>query len=99
MRWVPVRDLRPLDKPAHRRLRPELARLSDAELLRAARHPKDGAYIRVNSKTGQLMNGNGRAVELLRRAADPQSAITSDVTVPVEDYFPDDSMFTDPDGP
>jgi hypothetical protein len=39
--------------------------------------------------------GNGRAHELLRRAADPNSSIKPNTKVPVAPYTPDMSMFPD----
>ncbi len=71
--------------------------LSDTELLEAARKPKNGDYLTVNTKTGLLHDGNGRAHELQRRAADPNSTITPEMTVPVREYTPDLSMFRDLD--
>jgi hypothetical protein len=66
-------------------------------LLAAVRNPKKGDPLTVNTWTGHLHDGNGRAHELLRRAADPRSKITPDMTVPVEEYTPDLSMFPDLD--
>jgi hypothetical protein len=90
-----IDELRPLEGPAHRRPRPELQRLTDDELLNAARNPADGSPLLRNTKNGQLMDGNGRAYELQRRAADPNSSISPDDVVPVRDYTPNNSMFWD----
>lgn len=92
---VPVRQLRPLQDAAHTALRPSLEALSDAELLTAVRNPAKGDFLTVNTRTGNLIDGNGRAHELIRRADDPQSIITPDTMVPVEEYTPDMSMFPD----
>jgi hypothetical protein len=97
MRQIEVRDLKPLQTPAHRAPRPGLQSLSDDELLEAVRNPKKGDPLVINTRTGQLRDGNGRAHELLRRAADPNSKITPDMMVPVEEYPPDLSMFPDLD--
>lgn len=92
---VPIGDLMPLRTPAHGRPRPGLRTLSDAELLEAARNPARGDPIQVNTRTGTVADGNGRVLELQRRAADPDSTITPDTTVPVIEYTPDTSMFPD----
>ena len=97
MRQVKIRDLKPLSAPAHRAVRPRLHKLTDAELLESARNPKNQDYLTENTRTGTLHDGNGRAHELLRRAADPNSTISPDMTVPIEDYTPDLSMFPDLD--
>ena len=90
-----VGDLKPIDGPAHQAPRPGLQRLSDDELLDAARNPRNGDALTRNTRTGTLSDGNGRAVELQRRAADPNSRITNDTVVPVNDRTPDMSMFPD----
>ena len=97
MKHVAIRDLKPLQTPAHSKQRPVLRALTDDELLNAVQNPKNGDGLVVNTRTGQLHDGNGRAHELQRRAADPASTITPDMTVPVEEYTPDLSMFPDLD--
>jgi hypothetical protein len=97
MMEVEIGQLRPLPTPAHAAPRPGLQRLSDDDLLRAARNPKNGDYLTINTRTGRLHDGNGRAHELLRRAADPNSSITPDMRVPVQEFTPDQSMFPDLD--
>jgi hypothetical protein len=97
MKSVEIRDLKPLQTPAHSAPRPGLQRLTDDELLKSVVNPKNGDYLTVNTRTGNLHDGNGRAHELLRRAADPNSTITPDLRVPVQDYSPDLSMFPDLD--
>ena len=92
-----VADLNPLEDEAHSKPRPVLEQLSDQELLQAARNPKDGKHLVRNTRTGNLVDGNGRAHELLRRVKDPNSSIGPDTLVPVEDYSPDVSMFPDLD--
>ncbi len=60
--------------------RPDLQRLSDSELLNItnnnARNP-----MRINERTGGIMDGNSRARELLNRAGNPNSSIQGDTTV------------------
>jgi hypothetical protein len=97
LRDVEIRDLQPLQTPAHAAPRPGLQKLTDDELLASVRSPKNGDHLVVNTRTGNLHDGNGRAHELLRRAADPNSTLTPDMTVPVEEYTPDLSMFPDLD--
>ena len=94
---VRVGDLRPLHSPAVSGERPELRALSDDELLAACDRPANGDPPRVNVRTGRLVDGNGRAYELLRRAASPASTITPDTLVECEEYRPDLSMFPDLD--
>jgi len=79
--------------PAHQSLRPELNKLSDDQLLQSVESPLRGDSLLINTRSGILFDGNGRAYELLRRAKSPQSAISLDTTVPVEYYTPDYSMF------
>ena len=95
MKQVRVRDLQPMPYPAHAAPRPAIRRLTDDELLESVRAPKNGDYLTENTRTGHLVDGNGRAHELLRRASDPNSAIDPDDLVPVLEYAPDLSMFPD----
>ena len=97
MRQVAVRDLNPIHSRAHGSARPNLRRLSDDELLEAVRNPARGDFLTENARTRVLVDGNGRAHELQRRATDPGSTITPDTLVPVDDYAPDLSMFPDLD--
>lgn len=97
MRYVPIKDLNPIHGAAHAKPRPGLRALSDAELLESVQNPKNGDYLTENTRTGVLVDGNGRAHELRRRAADPGSAISPDALVPVFPYTPDLSMFPDLD--
>lgn len=92
---IAVRDLFPLDMPAHQSLRLELKKLSDEQLLQAVENPTRGDRLLINTRTGWLFDGNGRAYELIRRARSLESTITSDTTVPVEYYIPDYSVFPD----
>ena len=75
--------------------RPGLQKLTDAELLESVRNPAKGDFLTENTSTGTLVDGNGRAYELLRRAADPNSSIKPNTKVPVAPYTPDMSMFPD----
>jgi hypothetical protein len=97
MRQVEIKDLKPIQRIAHSAPRPGLQKLTDAELLESVRNPAKGDFLMENTKTGTLVDGNGRAHELLRRAADPNSSITPGMTVPVQPYTPDVSMFPDLD--
>lgn len=92
---VEIQHLRPLQTPAHSKPRPRLQQLSDDELLEAVQNPRNGDKLVINTKTGYLHDGNGRAHELLRHMVDPESKITPDMEVPVEYYTPDLSMFPD----
>lgn len=92
---VALHKLIPLEMPAHRARRPEIEQLSDQELVAAVRQPANSDYVVINLRTGKLHDGNGRIHELLRRAEDSDSIITSDITIPVESYLPDLSMFPD----
>jgi hypothetical protein len=95
MRDVEVKDLRPMPGGAHSAPRPGLEKLTDTELLESVRNPAKGDFLIENTRTGTLVDGNGRAHELLRRAADPNSGIKPDTKVPVAAYTPDLSMFPD----
>ena len=97
MRDVQIKDLKPIQGPAHSAPRPGLRKMSDHELLRSVCHPAKGDFLTENTRTGILVDGNGRAHELLRRAADPFSNIEPETTVPVAPYMPDLSMFPDLD--
>ncbi|MEM7809072.1 MAG: hypothetical protein AAF561_13265 [Planctomycetota bacterium] len=90
-----VRDLRPLHSRETSGDRPELRRLTDRELLQACHTPANGDRLRVNARTERLIDGNGRAYELQRRASDGASTIQADTLVPCERYRPDLSMFPD----
>lgn len=85
---TPIKDLKPLHFPETTGDRPGLSNLSDDELLNSARNPENGDPLTVNTKTGNLVDGNSRA-------NDPSSSITPDTTVPMRPYTPDDSMFWD----
>jgi hypothetical protein len=97
MRQVAVKDLQPIQGGAHSSPRPGLQKLTDAELLESVCNPAKGVYLTENTRTGTLVDGNGRAHELLRRAADPNSSIKPDTMVPVQPYTPDLTMFPDLD--
>src|SRR5256885_4777122 len=97
MRAAEIKDLKPMQAGAHGARRPGLQRLTDAELLESVHHPAKGDFLTENTRTGTLVDGNGRAHELLRRAADPNSSIKPDMKVPVQPCTPDTSMFPDLD--
>lgn len=90
----PVKDLDPLHSPETSGKRPDLEKLSDQELLDSVYNPKDGRYMRIDPYTGRVFDGNGRAYELLRRAALPGSIITPDTPIYYEPYTP--SSIPDP---
>jgi hypothetical protein len=92
---IRVADLDPLHSPAVAGDRPSLRRLRDEQLIEACEQPANDDPVRVNTTTGRLIDGNGRAHELKRRASDPRSIITDDTTVACEPYSPDHSMFED----
>jgi hypothetical protein len=94
---VAIGDLKPLDMPAHQSLRGDLAQLTDDELIASVESPLRGDGIVINARTGVLYDGNGRVYELLRRAGRPGSRISPALTVPVEYYTPNYSMFPDMD--
>jgi hypothetical protein len=96
---ISIGDLKPLDMPAHQALRSDLAALTDDELLAAVETPRNGDGLVINTRTGMLYDGNGRAYELLRRARLDQGRISLATAVPVEYYTPDYSMFPDMDIP
>lgn len=90
-----VRELQPLHSPEVSGNRPLLRQLGDADLLLACNNPLRADPLRQNMATGKLVDGNGRAYELKRRAADSASTITWDTEISVEPYYLDDSMFID----
>lgn len=95
MREVRVGDLKPIVESAHVAPRLWLRKLSDDELLTSVLTPRRADDFMENTRTGILVDENGRTLELLRRVGNPDSAITVDVLVPVESYTPDLSMFPD----
>jgi hypothetical protein len=90
----PVKDLDPVHSPETSKRRPDLEKLSDHELLESVNNPKEGDPIQINTNTGKVLDGNGRAYELLRRAASPGSSITPDTPIYYEPYTP--SSIPDP---
>jgi len=91
-RRVRVRDLDPLHSSETVGERPDLRKLSDAELIKSVTDPANGDMIKINTKTGKVVDGNSRTLELQRRANDPRSSIKPDTEVPVTDHTPDNSM-------
>lgn len=94
LKTVSIGELKPLLALSHSKPRPGLQKLSDTELLEAAWNPLKGDRITVNTRTGTVVDGNGRVHELQRRA-DPSSNIQPETKVPVVEYTPDLSMFPD----
>lgn len=74
--------------------RPDLAKLSDSELMRSVTNPSNGDKIKISTESGKVVDGNSRVQELQRRAGDPKSSITPNTQVPVELHTPDRSMFS-----
>lgn len=92
---IAVQELQPLHSPKTSGLRPELEKLTDFELLKSVTDPIKNDPIKINTKTGKVTDGNGRAYELIRRSVDPNSRIQPDTRIPYEPYTPDDSFFPD----
>jgi hypothetical protein len=92
---VKVRDLIPLHSPGVSGNRPQLRTLTDAELIEACDRPMQLDPVRISTVSGKVVDGNGRAYELRRRAADPKSSISFDTEIECEPYTPDKSMFPD----
>jgi hypothetical protein len=92
---VKVRDLVPLHSPEVSGDRPQLTTLTDAELIDACERPKHSDPVKISTVSGKVVDGNGRAYELRRRAADPRSSISYDTEIECEPYTPDKSMFPD----
>ncbi|EOV4280508.1 RHS repeat-associated core domain-containing protein, partial [Escherichia coli] len=90
-----IKDLDLLHSPETIGSRPDLAKLTDSELLESVINPKSGDRVTVNTKTNKVMDGNSRVYELKKRVDDPNSSITGETTIPVETYTPDDSFFWD----
>ncbi len=65
----------------------EISKLSNEELIKSVTQPKNGDFIKVNTKTGKVTDGNTRLYEIKNRGLD--------VDVPYQNYTPDDSMFPD----
>jgi YD repeat-containing protein len=92
---IALKDLDLLHPPETIGSRPDLARLSDPELLDAVRNPLNGDRVKIDTTTGKLVDGNSRVLELQRRALDPSSKITPETTIPVVRHTRDNSMFWD----
>lgn len=90
-----VKDLEPLHSKDVVGDRPDLQKLSDKELMNSVNNPENKDPIKVNTKTGKVVDGNSRTYELQRRATDPNSTITPDTEVPVQNYTPNNSSFWD----
>jgi hypothetical protein len=90
-----VEDLKPIHSRNTTEKNSDISNLSDDELLDATNNPVNGDNLQKNTKTGGLMDGNTRANELQKRAADPNSKIQPDTKVNVKKYTPDDSYFYD----
>jgi hypothetical protein len=72
-----------------------IEKLLDEKLLESVNNPKNGDYIKVNTKTGKVVDGNTRTYELKKRAESTESNITFDTEVKVKKHTPDNSEFWD----
>jgi len=90
---IKVGDLDPLHSPETSGARPELKKLSDSDLLDSVKNPRNGDPLKISTETGKVVDGNGRAYELLRRALNPNSSITHGTRIPYEPYTPNNSAF------
>lgn len=95
MEYIRIKDLKPLHFPGVSRRRPSLERLSDKQLLASVHHPRNRDYLRIDGDSGRIVDGNGRAYELQRRAALPDAIITEDTLIPYMPYKRDRSEFWD----
>jgi hypothetical protein len=96
LRDVEIKDLNPLHSPEIvEKNREKLKDLSDEELLDSARNPKEGDRLTEDAETGNLVDGNTRAHELIDRARDPNSSIRDTDKVPVATHERDLSDFPD----
>ncbi len=93
--WIKVKDLIPLHSLETVGKRPDLERLSDDEMSKSVTDPRDNNPVRINTRTGKVIEGNSRTYELKRRAGDPGSRITPDTKIPYIPHSPDISMFDD----
>lgn len=91
--WRRLDELIPIHSSSTVGIRSDLVKLSDDELMKAVTAPLDGQMVTVNSKTGGLMDGNSRVLELQRKMSQPSSSINSCTKIPVETYRPNDFMF------
>ncbi len=90
-----VDELVPLHSAEVTGRRPDLESLSDSDLLRAVAVPINDDPLRVSTKSGKLVDGNGRAYELNRRARLGAGIVSATTRIPVAEYTPDDSAFPD----
>jgi hypothetical protein len=90
---VKVRDLEPLHSARVSGNRPALRRLSDAELLSACNNPSRGDKLKISSRSGKVVDGNGRAYEFRRRLRSGSVLITNETEIECELYDSDLSMF------
>ncbi|TRX58280.1 hypothetical protein FNH22_14575 [Fulvivirga sp. M361] len=65
----------------------KIKELSDDELIKSVKNPKNGEFVEINTKTGSVVQGNTRVYEIRRRGLD--------VDIPYKRYTPDDSYFPD----
>lgn len=93
---IPLKDLEVSHSDKLREPGEDLKKLTDEELLEAAKNPKDTSRsgpITINSETGKVMEGNRRVTELKNRAKDPNSKITPETEIPVIRYDPRNTEF------
>jgi hypothetical protein len=92
---IKVGDLKPLHSPDVSGNRPDLRTLSDLELLEAVNRPRNNDPIKISTSSGLVLDGNGRAHELLRRSAGGLGIITYDTLIVFETYSSENSSFWD----
>lgn len=83
---VPVSELNPLHSRDTVGERPDLKGLTDEELLGIANNPPDEREKMKINERGVLVDGNSRAYELIDRSNDPDSSITSDTRISVDNH-------------
>jgi hypothetical protein len=90
-----IDDLKPIHSAEALGHRPDISRLSDADLMTSVTSPKNGDFVTVNTRTGGVVDGNTRVEELQRRAADPNSSISGSTEIPIRPYTPDNRDLPD----
>jgi hypothetical protein len=82
-------DLVPIHRPGMNPITEQhLRRLSDAELLRTATHPRNGQMVKARAGDPRVMDGNTRVLEMQRRMGQPNSLFTPNTLIPVEEDIP-----------
>jgi RHS repeat-associated protein len=63
----------------------DIKNLSDADLIKSITNPTNGAYVKVNTRTGKVVDGNTRVYEIQRRGLD--------VDIPYKEHNPNVSDY------